>query len=198
MKKLSLELRHTALVVIDLQEMIAGRDGLIPLSGYDVTQRNNQLAAALKNTPALISLVRVNNTGKEGFSPETDAQSEQRVQATSMQMAKYTMAIAEDLTATNVIKTNKHNWGAFYGTDLDVQLRRRGIDTIILTGIATSMGVDTTAREAAQRGYRIIFVPDAMTDMSQVAHETAVNHIFPRLGYIRQLDEILALILASK
>ena len=59
----------------------------------------------------------------------------------------------------------KRQWGAFYGTELDLQLRRRGIDTILLTGIATNIGVESTARDAYERGYRQVFVEDAMAAM---------------------------------
>lgn len=108
------------------------------------------------------------------------------------------MDIAADETATNVTVVNKHNWGAFYGTDLDVQLRRRGIDTIILTGIATSIGVDTTAREAAQHGYNLVLVPEAMTDRTDQGHNASVEVIFPRLGKVRTIAEVLAAIEVAK
>lgn len=70
----------------------------------------------------------------------------------------FILPIAQNKAAKNVIHVKKHNWGAFYGTDLDVQLRRCGIDTILLTGVATSIGCDTTAREAYHAGYQVIAV----------------------------------------
>jgi len=85
----------------------------------------------------------------------------------------------------------KHQWGAFYGTDLDLQLRRRGIDTVVLCGIATGYGVDTTAREAFQHGYNQVFAVDAMTGLSQEEHDYVLKHIFPRIGRSRTVDEIV-------
>ena len=85
----------------------------------------------------------------------------------------------------------KHQWGAFFGTDLDLQLRRRGIDTIVLCGISTNIGVETTAREAYQHGYNQIFAEDAMSAMSTEEHESSVKHIFPRIGLVRKTDEIV-------
>lgn len=85
----------------------------------------------------------------------------------------------------------KHQWGAFFGTDLDLQLRRRGIDTIVLCGISTSIGVETTAREAYQYGYQQVFVEDAMAAMDAREHEYTVRHIFSRLGRIRTTVDIL-------
>jgi Amidases related to nicotinamidase len=194
---LSLDLKRTALVVVDVQDGIILRDGVTPNSGEQVIARNNELAAALKNTDAHIVLVRVNNSGSEGFNPVTDAPFVP-AQAMPAEGAHLTLDIAEDADAKNVTVVDKHNWGAFYGTDLDVQLRRRGIDTVILTGIATSIGVDTTAREGAQLGYNLVLVPEAMTDLTQQGHDASVDVIFPRLGKVRTVAETLAAIEAAK
>ena len=85
----------------------------------------------------------------------------------------------------------KRQWGAFYGTDLDLQLRRRGIDTIVLCGISSGIGVDTTAREAYQQGYKQIFVEDAMTANTDEEHNYVCNYIFPKLGSLCSSDEVI-------
>lgn len=197
MENLTIDLKTTAVVVIDLQKGIAEREGLAPLSGWDVIERNNELLASLKNTDALIALVRVKNQGTEGFFPVTDNQITSKAPF-PVEMTEFSTAITNDADAENVITIDKHNWGAFYGTDLDVQLRRRGIKTIILTGIATSIGVDTTAREAAQAGYDLILVSDAMTDVNAIAHQSTLDYIFPRLGKVRSLAEVQAVIDQAK
>jgi len=86
----------------------------------------------------------------------------------------------------------KRQWGAFYGTDLDLQLRRRGLTTVILCGIATEGGVESTARDAYERGYSLIFPEDAMTGLSAESHANSTERIFPRLGRVRSTAEILA------
>jgi nicotinamidase-related amidase len=86
----------------------------------------------------------------------------------------------------------KRQWGAFYGTDLDLQLRRRNLTTIILCGIATEFGVESTARDAYERGYELIFAEDAMTGINAESHLNSVERIFPRLGRVRSTDAILA------
>jgi nicotinamidase-related amidase len=88
----------------------------------------------------------------------------------------------------------KRNWGAFYGTDLDVHLRRRGITQIVLTGVATSFGVESTARAAYEHGYNVTLATDAMTDLSGEGHENALTRVFPRLGETGTTAEILALL----
>jgi nicotinamidase-related amidase len=85
----------------------------------------------------------------------------------------------------------KRQWGAFYGTELDLQLRRRGIRTIVIGGIATNFGVESTARDAFERGYEQVFAEDAMSSVSAEAHRFAVSVVFPRIGRVRSTDEIL-------
>jgi nicotinamidase-related amidase len=75
---------------------------------------------------------------------------------------------------------------------LDIQLRRRGIDTIVLCGIATNIGVESTAREAFQHGYNQIFITDAMTTFTKEEHEASLTYIFPRIGQLRTTEEFLS------
>jgi nicotinamidase-related amidase len=91
-------------------------------------------------------------------------------------------------------RITKRQWGAFYGTDLDLQLRRRGIGTVVLCGISTGIGVDTTAREAYQHGYDQIFVEDAMSAAAREEHDYVCQFIFPRNGRVRTCAEVLKLL----
>jgi nicotinamidase-related amidase len=92
------------------------------------------------------------------------------------------------------ITVTKRNWGAFHGTDLDVQLRRRGVTQIVLTGIATSIGVESTARAAHEHGYHVTLVTDAMSDLDAETHDNSVRRIFPRLGETGGTAELLELL----
>jgi nicotinamidase-related amidase len=85
----------------------------------------------------------------------------------------------------------KRQWGAFYGTELDLQLRRRGVRTIVLGGIATNFGVESTARDAYERGYEQVFAEDAMTSMSAEGHRFVIDNILPRIGRVRSTEAIL-------
>jgi nicotinamidase-related amidase len=86
----------------------------------------------------------------------------------------------------------KHQWGAFYGTELDLEFRRRAITTMVLCGIATNIGVESTARFAYEYGYQQIFAEDAMSAMSAEEHVFTVTKIFPRIGLVRITKEIIA------
>ncbi|WP_432586303.1 isochorismatase family protein [Streptomyces sp. HD1123-B1] len=92
------------------------------------------------------------------------------------------------------IVVTKHTWGAFHGTDLDLRLRRRGVTQVVLGGIATSIGVESTARAAYEHGYHVTVATDAVTDMDPEAHRNSVERIFPRLGETGTADELIALL----
>ena len=80
------------------------------------------------------------------------------------------------------ILITKNTWSAFYNTPLHESLQKLGITGIVLAGVATSIGVEGTARNASEHGYNITFVEDAMTDMHLSAHENSLKTIFPRIG----------------
>jgi nicotinamidase-related amidase len=86
----------------------------------------------------------------------------------------------------------KRQWAAFYGTELDLQLRRRGIDTILLAGISTNVGVESTARDAYERGYEQVFLEDAMAARNPDEHAHTIRAVFARIGRLRSTAEVLA------
>jgi len=90
------------------------------------------------------------------------------------------------------ILITKHRWGAFTGTDLDDQLRSRGVTQVVIGGVSTSIGVETTARSAYELGYHVVLAVDAMLDRDPTAHEHSITRIFPRLGETSSADAIQA------
>ncbi len=84
----------------------------------------------------------------------------------------------------------KRQWGAFTGTELDLQLRRRGVKTIVLAGIATNFGVESTARSAWELGYDLVLVEDACTSLDADLHRIAIDKILPRISRIVTADSI--------
>ena len=85
----------------------------------------------------------------------------------------------------------KQPWGAFHGTPLDSLLHDRGVTQIVLTGVATSAGVESTARSAHEHGYHVVLATDAMTDRDPEVHRHSVERIFPRIGETATTAEIL-------
>jgi nicotinamidase-related amidase len=89
------------------------------------------------------------------------------------------------------IVVKKRQWGAFYGTELDLQLRRRGVNTVVLAGIATNFGVESTAREAWQHNYAVVVAEDAVTSVSEDLHRFSIEKILPRIARVRPTAEIV-------
>jgi len=89
-------------------------------------------------------------------------------------------------------RVTKHRIGAFIGTDLDQYLRQHNVTQIFLTGIATTFGVESTARSAHDLGYNVVFVTDAMTDRDADAHRNAIEKIFPRFGETTSTSDLLS------
>ncbi|WP_369522829.1 cysteine hydrolase family protein [Streptomyces agglomeratus] len=79
----------------------------------------------------------------------------------------------------------KRTVGAFHDTGLDDQLRRRGVASVVLAGLVTTMGVESTARAASDHGYEVEFVADAMSGFTADEHDFTVERIFPRFGEVR-------------
>lgn len=181
----TIKAEKTALVIIDLQNGIVNRE-CSPHTTAEVIQNASRLVNAFTEKGAFVVLVRVSSVdGKDMLKPSVD------LKVNPMQLTEGWDSFVPELAySKNTHIITKRQWGAFYGTDLDLQLRRRGIDTIALCGISTGIGVDTTAREAFQQGYNQIFIEDAMTATTKEEHDYVCKYIFPRIGKIRTSEEI--------
>ncbi|WP_405496949.1 hydrolase [Nocardia sp. NBC_00511] len=178
---------RTALVVIDLQRGIVGSP-TVPHPVEDVVRRNVELTKAFRAHDLPVVLVRVS------FSPDgadvAPGRSTQSMRGATFPEGWDELIDELDVQPTD-IRITKRQWGAFYGTDLDLQLRRRGITTIVLSGLATSIGVESTARAAHEHGYHVVIATDAVTDRDADAHTHSITKIFPRLGLTATTEEVL-------
>jgi nicotinamidase-related amidase len=171
-----------ALVVIDLQKGVLAIQTEPPTSL--VLERSARLAAAFraKGLPVVLVNVVARAPGRTAmtrpFNPPADWHQ-----------------LAPELGATDAdIRITKYNVGAFHGTGLDMQLRRRGVTQIFLTGVATSSGVEATARAAHDHGYNVVSVIDAMSDSDPVSHQHAVDVQLRKVGETATSDEVLAVL----
>lgn len=164
--------QQTALIVIDLQIRIVGLE-TAPRTGADVVRQSMRLADAFRDKGGQVVIVQVERPGEDHQPAGSELVSEMSPQP-------------GDLLIT------KHTWGAFHETGLDEELRKRGVTTLALAGIATNFGVESTARAADELGYRLFLVEDAMAGLDADAHAFAVTKIFPRLGAVCSTDELLA------
>jgi len=173
----------TALVVIDLQKGIAAMQTAHPMS--EVISRSAQLARAFRDKGLPVVLVNVS-----GRAPgRTDA-----AMPNFAFPPDWTDLVPELDPQPGDRLVTKQRWGAFLGTTLDAQLRELGVTQIVLTGVATSIGVESTARSGYDLGYNVALVVDAMTDRDAEAHRYSVEKIFPRLGETDVADNVLKML----
>jgi len=172
-----------ALITIDLQKGIVGMPSVHPIT--EIMDRSARLARAFRARGFPVVLVNVSgmapgrsDAGRPNFSFPAD----------------WTELVPELAQEAGDHTVTKQRWGAFLGTDLDDYLRRRGVTQVVLTGVATSIGVESTARSAHDLGYNVTLVLDAMTDRDAEAHRHSVEKIFPRLGETASTDEVLGLL----
>jgi nicotinamidase-related amidase len=180
----------TALVVVDLQKGILGLP-TVPHAPDEVLARSVALADAFRARGLPVVLVRVSFAadGSDVVPGRTEAPPRAGAFPPGWD------EIVDDLAGhPGDVVVTKRNWGAFHGTDLDLQLRRRGVTQVVLTGIATSAGVESTARAAHEHGYSVTLAVDAMADRSAEVHAHSVWQIFPRLGETGTTEEILDLL----
>ena len=187
---LKLDAATTALVLIDLQQGILAY-AKAPYDAAAVLAHAAPLAHAFRAAKAPVVLVKV------GFSADGGDVLKAIVDAPNppgAPPANWMADTAELPPQPGDIHIVKRQWGAFHGTELDLQLRRRGIRTIVLAGIATAIGVESTARFAWELGYDIVFAEDATSGPDAAMHANSFEKVFPRLGRVRKTADVLAAI----
>jgi nicotinamidase-related amidase len=179
---------RTALVLIDLQKGITAMPTVHSAEG--VIEQAAAMARAFRARELPVVRVRV------AFSADGGDVIRSRVDAPPPAITRGPdwAELREEIgTGPHDIIITKRQWDAFFGTELDLQLRRRKMTGIVLAGISTSIGVESTARHGRELGYEIAIASDAVTDTVQAAHENSLQRIFPRLG---QIDTTAAIIQA--
>lgn len=170
----------TALVVIDLQTgIVQGDKG--PHAADAVVAAASGLAVRFRAAGAPVFLVHV---GWRSDAERPSGAVDRPMPIPPGGTPAHWMALVDGLEQPGDIVVLKHHWGAFTGTDLDLQLRRRGIRTIVLAGIATNFGVESTARAAWELSYDVVVVEDACTSRSAALHAFAIAHILPQIARV--------------
>ncbi len=178
--------KNTALVLIDLQKMVVG----LPLAkpAEEIVANSAKLVAAFRKAGLPIVVVNVKPSG---------AWATTRKDAPSRGgefKDEWLEIVPEIKTEAGDIFITKHTWGAFFETGLHEALQERKVTGIVLAGISTSIGVEGTARQAAEKGYQVAFAEDAMTDMVAEAHERSLKYIFPRIGEVDVTEKIIGMV----
>ena len=199
--------RHTALVVIDMQNDFIAKDGLIAREGRDVSQAEamaQELPKLLKTArEAGVFVVFVRNvyTTDNNFYL-SDVWLEQAARKRNGGYTRIPVCGANSwsgdfygdvrpLPGEPIV--TKHRYSAFYNTDLDTILRANGIRTVVLTGVVTNVCVETSAREAFVRDYYVAVVKDGTAAYSQADHDMTLLNIDRFFGEITSIGELQAL-----
>jgi nicotinamidase-related amidase len=177
----------TALILIDLQHGITALPTVDPSD--QIVARGARLADAFRAHKKLVVATRV------AFSPDGGDVLRTRTAANRggpTPTPDYGEFRSELKLGSGDIPITKRGWNAFYGTELDLELRRRKITGIVLAGISTSIGVESVARAANERGYELTIVTDAVTDTARGAHLNSLEVIFPRIAELATTDDVLS------
>ena len=182
--------KKTALILIDLQNSIVQLPVAKPFS--ELVIKVVELVDAFHEAELPVVIVNVNHAGAAWSKTRKDFN-----QPRSTPAPNWLDIVPEVKSIENDIFITKHTWGAFFETELHNELQKRGITGIVLAGIATSIGVEGTARQASELGYNLCFAEDAMTDLSVEAHEHTIKRIFPRIGEVDSTEKIIATLKSS-
>jgi len=172
---------NTALIIVDLQKGIVSLPVIHPIA--DVIAQARALAAAFRARGLPVVLVNVTG-GAPG-----------RTEQPPRQLANLPEGWADlipelDQQPGDILVT-KRSWGAFATTDLDARLKALGVTQVVVAGVATAIGVESTARQAYEQGFNVTLAVDAMTDLRPETHEYSITKVFPRLGETGTSQEII-------
>jgi nicotinamidase-related amidase len=184
---INLDPRTTALVLIDLQKPIVAMP-LGPYSGLEVVSVCTGLAENFRKAGARVVLVNV--AFAKDFGDALRAPVDEPFSHPPGGLPEDWAELVDGLAQPTDLRVTKHQWGAFYGTDLDVQLRRRGIKSVVLGGIATNFGVESTAEQAWERGYEVIIAKDATSSRTVEMYTFSIQSILPRISRITNAANI--------
>jgi nicotinamidase-related amidase len=173
----------TALIVIDLQKGVVGMPTAHPSA--EIVKRAAALAEAFRRHRLPVVLVNV-----DSLAP---GRTEQAPNLAAFPADWTELAPELNRRPTDHVVT-KRTWGAFTGTGLNEHLKSLGVTQVVIAGIATSAGVESTARQAHELGYNVALAVDTMTDRSAEAHANSITRIFPRLGETGTTQEIIDLL----
>jgi nicotinamidase-related amidase len=176
------------LIVIDLQKGIVDAPTVHPTG--EIVERSASLADAFRRQA--LPVVLVNVTG--GAPGRTDQTRPPGI----ISSPDWSDLVDElDVQPDDHLVT-KQRRSAFHGTGLDAHLRGLGVTQVVLTGISTTSGVESTARSASDHGYHVVLATDAMTDTDPDAHANSIERIFPKLGETATTAEILDMLVVTK
>jgi nicotinamidase-related amidase len=183
-----LDPRRTALVLIDLQNWTLSMP-IEPHPAFTVMSNTSRLARSLKKAGGTVILTRA--AFSFGYADALRQPVDIALPLPDGGLPPEAVSFSNGLDVEPDVVITKRQWSAFHGTELDLQLRRRGISTIILGGVMTNFGVESTARDAWQHSYSVIVAEDASSSINADMHRFSSEKILPRVARVRSTADIL-------
>lgn len=181
---------HTALVIIDPQNWTLGMP-IAPHQADEVVGNAVTLARAIRSAGGIVALTRA--AFSPGYADALRSPVDMTLNLPEGGIPALALAFRTEMEALEPeIVITKRQWSAFYGTELDLQMRRRGISTVVIGGVMTNFGVESTARDAWQNNYAVIVAEDACSSLNADMHRFAVEKILPRVARVRSTAIIAA------
>ena len=196
---------HCAVLLVDVQNDFCADGGAIHREGRDLSlvqamipRLERFLGAARAAGVKCVWIKNVYNTGPNWYLSEVWLEQARRrrkgayVQYPVCEPGEWNGDFFQTRPRADEAVVTKHRYGAFESTDLDLVLRSQGIRTVIMTGIATNVCVETTARQAFLRDYYVVFTSDCTATFTQVEHDTTLNNIDQFFGQVASAEDVLA------
>jgi len=196
--------RHTALVVIDMQNDFIADEGVIAREGRDVSEakemaeRLPELIKTARAAGVFVIFVRNVYTSERNFYL-SDVWLERAARKRAGGYTRIPVCAAgswggnfygEVRPEPHDPIVTKHRYSAFYNTDLDTILRANAIRTVVLTGVVTNVCVETSAREAFVRDYYVVVVSDGTAAYVPADHEMTLKNIDRFFGETKSIAEL--------
>ena len=186
---LKLDKSTTALIIVDLQTGILDPEP-VPFGRDHVIQRAAALGQAFEQVGSPIVLTTTDFALGYADAPKGLADSPWSLPKEGLP-PHFARLVPQIDTLPAAVRLVKRQMSAFFGTELDLQLRRRGCETVVICGVATNMGVEATARAAFDLNYNVVLASDACASVAPGLHEFAMERILPRIARVRETNEIV-------
>jgi ureidoacrylate peracid hydrolase len=194
---------RTALVLFDLLEGHVNRDAAAQARFAAVIANAAALLAAARKGGAMVAYAKADHRADRATSARTLRDTDNRLRPLEpgapdgplLTGGTEETRVVEELTPRpEDFIVPKHRWSAFHGTYLDLALRTRRIDTLILVGGSTDVGIAATAFAARDLDYNLVIASDACTSPEQDNHDQLMRRVFPRMARVRTTAEVVAML----
>ena len=208
MKPDALDPARTALLVFDLLHGHVNKDAPTRARFEPVIAQAKQLLDAMRDAGCMIAYAHADHRADRATSAVTLRDTDNRLRPIAPgEAAAHKPLLTGGTAATRIIEelqprpedylVPKHRWSAFHGTYLDLALRTRRIDNLVLCGGSTDVGVASTAYAARDLDYQLVIVSDACTSPEGDNHAQFMTRVFPRMSRVRTVAQVRAMLAAG-